>query len=493
MLTPPTPLRKRELKECSSEPKELDLNRKRIRQGGAEAKETKQTAEQGSAWFQANLDNIFKAEALIGAQLADKKRFGAPSSTALCDEVFAVMRKSLRRGEGAREGDGSSVLLLGEGGSGKTHVVEWCVSRLCEVQPSLVVLRAQGGAYSTDWECIRHLAAQVANQLVTVPHTNASFEEGMEWIRTVLRESFKHASAVVIVLDKFEHFCSKARQTLLYNLFDIAQESGVCLSIVATSEKMDVMGSLEKRIRSRFSMHHLFAFRPTEMEDLVPVLLAKLRLPTSCGLPADFVAAFHERLETALRARAPAWNEHLQLGRPPSWFLWRCLPLAALLREACTDGLSGGAPAVALRGPGVLATSSEGEKRALLLSGLSEADHIVLIALCRLHDREEARTLSKVLHEIQLLHEGGGLVADFRPERYCAAFDRLYQKRLVEFHTQGVGDLPRRYLPCWSTVDSDYAHLIDELGRAGSTRGSNLLCALPIQVQRWATRQRRKE
>ena len=36
--------------------------------------------------------------------------------------------------------------------------------------------------------------------------------------------SFNHDSAVVIVLDQFEKFCRFTRQTLLYNLFNLAQE-----------------------------------------------------------------------------------------------------------------------------------------------------------------------------------------------------------------------------------------------------------------------------
>jgi Cdc6-like AAA superfamily ATPase len=38
------------------------------------------------------------------------------------------------------------------------------------------------------------------------------------------QESFQRDSAVVIVLDRFEHFCGMARQTLLYNLFNLAQD-----------------------------------------------------------------------------------------------------------------------------------------------------------------------------------------------------------------------------------------------------------------------------
>merc|ERR1719296_714832 len=104
----------------------------------------------------------------------------------------------------------------------------------------------------------------------------------MEWFREVVGDSFKSASAVVVVLDRFECFCSRPRQTLLYNLFDIAQEVGVRLSIIGVSERMDVMSLLEKRIASRFSLRrHLHTFLPTEMDGLIKVLMSKFKLSSS--------------------------------------------------------------------------------------------------------------------------------------------------------------------------------------------------------------------
>merc|ERR1719231_1375531 len=111
-------------------------------------------------------------------------------------------------------------------------------------------------------------------------------------MKNVFKGSFKQARAMVMVLDQFEYFCSRARQTLLYNLFDIAQEAGVHLSVIGMSEKMDVMDSLEKRIRSRFSMRHLHTFLPTTMDSLVQVLMARLKLPLSCSLKATFLNQF---------------------------------------------------------------------------------------------------------------------------------------------------------------------------------------------------------
>jgi len=446
-------------------------------------------------WLSRNFECISRADALISARLADGKDYHEYTDPSLCDDVFTVLTRGLS------SGDNSSILLLGEAGSGKTHIVEWCLKKLCDVQPSLVVLRAYGSKYATDVECIRHLAAQAAGQMPTAPRANLSFESGMEWIRSVLTDSFRLATAVVVVLDKLEHFCSKARQTLLYNLFDIAQEVGVQLSIIATSEKMDVMGSLEKRIQSRFSMRHLHTFLPTTMEDLLAILAAKLRLQPSGALKSSFLQQFHKSIEAALRAKAQHWQASLELGRPPSWFLNQCLPVSALLLEGCrSQALDEHRPPTKRQRtadfPGSLPSTTSHETRALMLQGLSEVQHILLTALFRLDGRRATKTLATVLHEVERLHKGHhALTASWNPDRYCAAFDQLIQMRLVEFCGASRGDtlLPKRYWPCRSAVDHAYAEFARNIDATdASMKEANPLRRLPQPVQQWAGARERK-
>mmetsp|Transcript_17861 Transcript_17861/g.39175 ORF Transcript_17861/g.39175 Transcript_17861/m.39175 type:complete len:452 (-) Transcript_17861:278-1633(-) len=437
----------------------------------------------GADWLSENLELVVKADALISRRLSTRKDFCEYTEKQVVDDVMNQIT-SREQGEAGLVAN-NSVLLLGEAGSGKTHVVEHCVKRLQEASSSVVVLRASGGAYTTDVECLRHLAAQLNDRLVSTPNSNGSFEEGMEWIRGVLRESFQHASSVVIVLDKLECFCCKTRQTLLYNLFNIAQETEVRLSIICTSEKMDVMDMLEKRIKSRFSMRHVHTFLPSTWGGLIQVLMSRLRLPTNCGLKAAFQKEFHSRLEAALRSKRSQWKHDVDLGRPPSWFLWQCLPLTRLLVDQEVK-----APLPAAKRPrralGSLPSYTDNEVRLLLLDSLSEAEHIALLALQRLHERRATCTMSAVLHEIELLHNGGGLMSRCCPDRYSVAFDRLVQLRLVELDTAGAADLPKRYVSCESLAQLRLAELIKDLGAGQSSIVGNPLRKLPEPVQQWA-------
>lgn len=433
------------------------------------------------SWLQENMEQIAEADRLIGIALADRKNFCEHTTAethTVCDDIFNNVLKI-----GPQGAENNSVLLLGEAGSGKTHVVEKCLKELLSVEPDTVVLRARGSAYSTDVECLRHLGTQMTDKLEACPHSNASFKAGMDWIKSIFKGSFTKARAMVMVLDQFEYFCSRARQTLLYNLFDIAQEAGVHLSVVGMSEKMDVMDSLEKRIRSRFSMRHLHTFLPTTMDGLVQVLMARLKLPDQCGLETPFVNQFSKYVESALFAKRAEWKSHLELGHSPSWFLAQCLPLASLLSQA-----SSSEPLAKKRSSLTTLPSCTIRQATLaLLDSLTESDHIVLIALYRLRARGLTRTLSTVLHEVQLLHDSPGtnLLYPFGLDLYSAAFERLVRLKLVEMARSG-GDTAKRHMPCSSCVDRLMSNLALELRNSEPAPWRNPLRALPQAIQQWA-------
>ena len=65
------------------------------------------------------------------------------------------------------------------------------------------------------------------------------------------------AKSVVFVLDEFDLFTTHSRQTLLYNLFDIAQARKAPIVVLGLTTRIDVVESLEKRVKSRFSHRYV--------------------------------------------------------------------------------------------------------------------------------------------------------------------------------------------------------------------------------------------
>lgn len=270
------------------------------------------------------------------------------------------------------------------------------------------------------------------------------------------------------------------------------------LSVIGTSEKMDVMDSLEKRIRSRFSMRHLHTVLPTTMDGLVQVLAARMKLPNNSGLKASFVTQFTKHLETALFAKLREWKPHLELGRPPSWFLARCIPVGKFLHEAFSSepaGSSSGSTPPAKRPrreTSCWASVTNREATMLLLDSLTEDDHIVLLALYRLNARKQPRTLCSILFEISLYHETGqSILHAYNPDLYIDSFDRLLRMRLIELARPSTADAAKRHVPCASCVDRIYAELVCELSNTTATMAiRNPLRSLPLPVQQWAAIQR---
>lgn len=66
------------------------------------------------------------------------------------------------------------------------------------------------------------------------------------------------SKAVVFIIDEFDMFAAHPRQTLLYNLFDIAQARKAPIAVLGCTTRMDVVEMLEKRVKSRFSHRYVY-------------------------------------------------------------------------------------------------------------------------------------------------------------------------------------------------------------------------------------------
>jgi origin recognition complex subunit 4 len=66
------------------------------------------------------------------------------------------------------------------------------------------------------------------------------------------------SKSVIFIIDEFDLFATHARQTLLYNLFDIAQARKAPIAVLGLTTRIDVVESLEKRVKSRFSHRYVY-------------------------------------------------------------------------------------------------------------------------------------------------------------------------------------------------------------------------------------------
>ncbi|KAE8353969.1 origin recognition complex subunit 4 C-terminus-domain-containing protein [Aspergillus coremiiformis] len=193
-------------------------------------------------------------------------------------------------------GEGNSMLLLGSRGSGKTAIVETIISSLKkDHRNDFHVVRLNGFLHTDDRVALREMWRQLGRETNTEEEAGkvSSYADTMATLLALLShpeelfgasnnaDTVTAAKSVVIILDEFDLFVSHPRQTLLYNLFDIAQARKAPVAVLGLTTKVDVTEMLEKRVKSRFSHRYVYVPLPKSLENFSEICLAGLNLEDS--------------------------------------------------------------------------------------------------------------------------------------------------------------------------------------------------------------------
>lgn len=180
-------------------------------------------------------------------------------------------------------GESNSLLLLGSRGSGKSLLVSHALTDLTRsYADDFHVVKLDGFFQTDDKLALREIWRQLGREMA-VPEEEAgevsSYADTMASLLSLLshpeelaepevdamdidmhNHNHNHDSAVlkttksiIFIMDEFDLFTTHPRQTLLYNLFDIAQAKKAPIAVIGCSTRMDVVDCLEKRVKSRFS------------------------------------------------------------------------------------------------------------------------------------------------------------------------------------------------------------------------------------------------
>lgn len=195
--------------------------------------------------------------------------------------------------------------------------------------------------------------------------------------------------SIVFIIDEFDLFTTHARQTLLYNLFDIAQARKAPIAVIGLTNRIDVVESLEKRVKSRFSHRYVYL----SLSKTLPAYWAICKQ----GLTVDDEDAKSEGLDVTLDGftkfqdywtkkidelySAQSFKDHLEYHyfstKSVPAFLDSCvLPLAAL---SLTNMSLPFAPAST-----TTLTTDPPDSKLHLLESLSDLDLSLLISAARL-------------------------------------------------------------------------------------------------------------
>ncbi|RHZ46183.1 origin recognition complex subunit 4 [Aspergillus thermomutatus] len=193
-------------------------------------------------------------------------------------------------------GEGNSMLLLGSRGCGKTAIVETIISSLKkEHQNEFHVVRLNGFLHTDDRLALREMWRQLGRETDTEEEAGkvSTYADTMATLLALLShpeelfgpsgnpKAVTAAKSIIIILDEFDLFATHPRQTLLYNLFDIAQARKAPIAVLGLTTKVDVTEMLEKRVKSRFSHRYVYVPLPRSFETFSEICFAALNLEDS--------------------------------------------------------------------------------------------------------------------------------------------------------------------------------------------------------------------
>ena len=295
-------------------------------------------------------------------------------------------------------GEGNSMLIVGSRGTAKTTLVGTVIEELAtDHREDFHVVRLNGFIHTDDKLALREIWRQLGREM-DVENDAVGARSNYADTLTSLLALLSHpsdasetmqdhiAKSVIFVIDEFDLFASHPRQTLLYNLFDVAQSRNAPIAVLGLTTKVDIVDSLEKRVKSRFSQRYVHLSLPrtyAAFQDICKSVLA-CQNPAMSTLLNRGDATFPKlhtawmRYVDALFSKDPAFdafllNIYTRTKSVPS-FLTACLLPVSLLSPNCIPtGLEFAAQ-----------TFLPPDSKLHLLPGLSDLELSLLIATARL-------------------------------------------------------------------------------------------------------------
>ncbi|XP_063217744.1 origin recognition complex subunit 4 isoform X3 [Bacillus rossius redtenbacheri] len=128
-----------------------------------------------------------------------------------------------------------------------------------------LVVRLDGRVHTDDHLALKQITRQLGLEAAVGDKVFRSFAENLTFLLECLKSGGRDTSkCVLFILEEFDLFCGHHNQTLLYNLFDVAQSAQAPVCVLGLTVRLDVVELLEKRVKSRFSHRQVFVLPPAD-------------------------------------------------------------------------------------------------------------------------------------------------------------------------------------------------------------------------------------
>ncbi|XP_077562726.1 origin recognition complex subunit 4 [Haemaphysalis longicornis] len=181
-------------------------------------------------------------------------------------------------------GESNSVLVIGPRGCGKTSLILSVlagVTRDKDIAANFLIVKLNGLIHTDDKIALKDITRQLHLENVVGDRVFGSFSENLTFLLECLKSGSQQSKTIVFVIDEFDLFCYHKNQTLLYNLFDVAQSAQAPILVIGITCRLDAIELLEKRVKSRFSHRQLHLFPSFSFEEYLGIMVDHLSLPAS--------------------------------------------------------------------------------------------------------------------------------------------------------------------------------------------------------------------
>ena len=241
-------------------------------------------------------DHLTRIQQTVLEQLTNRRPNSLVGLSTETAQIASLIDQTISHGES------NSLLVIGARGSGKSAVVNSILSTHKKQQPDAFhVVRLNGFIHTDDKLALREIWRQLGREMQTEDIDVAGSKSYADALTTLLAllshptelgqdvngaEGELKSMSVVFVLDEFDLFTTHPRQTLLYNLFDIAQSRKAPILVLGLTTRFDVAEQLEKRVKSRFSHRFVHLGLAKNLEMFRDICLGCL-VPTGVsGIPS---------------------------------------------------------------------------------------------------------------------------------------------------------------------------------------------------------------
>ena len=257
----------------------------------------------------------FKTNILSG--LTGKRRLPLVNLEPEYQKVHQLVEQTVLAGEG------NSMLLIGSRGCAKSTLVETVISDLStDHGENFHVVRLNGFIHTDDKLALREIWRQLGREMEVEDDAatgRSSYADTLSSLLALLSHSAEEsntenasiAKSVIFILDEFDLFASHPRQTLLYNLFDVAQSRNAPIAVLGLTTKIDVVESLEKRVKSRFGQRYVHLSLPRTFAAFATVCKAALTPPLSFALQIRDRNINSHGSTAAVQKVATAWSTYV--------------------------------------------------------------------------------------------------------------------------------------------------------------------------------------